>query len=46
LECVLGVVLVTEDPPADAEHHRTVSLYQGLERHFAGLAVCRHKSLE
>jgi hypothetical protein len=46
LKCVLGVVLVTEYRAADAEHHRSVSLYQSLERRFAGLTVCCHEPLE
>jgi hypothetical protein len=46
LKGILGVVLVTEDRAADAEHHRTVSLDQSLERHFAGLTGCRHEPLE
>jgi hypothetical protein len=46
LKCVLGVVFITKYRAADAEHHRTVSLYQSLERHFAGLTVCRHEPLE
>ena len=46
LKRILGVVFVTEYRAADAEHHRTVSLDQSLERHFAGLTWCGHESLE
>jgi hypothetical protein len=46
LKGILGVMLVTEDRAADAEHHRTVSLDQGLERRLAGLTVCHHEPLE
>jgi hypothetical protein len=46
LKGILGVVWVAEDRAADAEHHRTVSLQQSLERQFAGLTVCGHEPLE
>ncbi len=32
LECVLGVVRVLQNAPANAQHHWTVSCHQGLER--------------
>jgi hypothetical protein len=46
LKCILGVVIFTEDRAADAEHHRTMSLKQSLERRSACLAVSGHEPLE
>jgi hypothetical protein len=46
LKGILGVMLVTEDRAADTQHHRTVSLDQGLERHFAGPTLRHHEPLE
>jgi hypothetical protein len=31
LKCVVGIVRVAEDAPADAEHHRAVAAYQGFK---------------
>jgi hypothetical protein len=46
LKGILGVMSITKYRAADAEHHRAVSLDQGLESQFAGLTVCSHEPLE
>ena len=32
LECILGILRVQQDPPADAIDHRTVAMHDGLKR--------------
>ena len=39
LEGVLGVLVVAQELPADAQHHRPVAGHQGGERGLAGLVV-------
>ena len=46
LKSILGVMRVRELGTADAQHHRTMSLHQGLERQFGDLTPAVREPLE